>query len=200
MVLVIVGLYGIVAYLAFEPQKRNRHPSRPGLDARADRQAGAPRQPMDAGGRNRHRPAARRGCDAGGTRAPLRALADGWWNGGRRDVSARGGRGSCRRSSRVARGTCPSRRRDALRVSRDALLSECDVYDLLARAARPRALSVPGSTKNGPPESRAAESPRIGDAVKCERLPGETTMVERLSRRHLCDHCRTYVNSGIAAD
>ena len=46
--------------------------------------------------------------------------ADGWWKDGRRDVSARGGRYSCGGDSRVARGTCPSRRRDALRVSRDA--------------------------------------------------------------------------------
>ena len=70
-------------------------------------------------------------------------------------------------SSRVARGTCPSRRRDALRVSRHVLLSECGVYDLLARAARPRALSVPGSTKN---RASRVKSGRVAENRRCREM------------------------------
>ena len=53
MALVIVGLVRHRRVSRREPEARNRHPSRPGLDARANRHAGASRQSVDDGGWNR---------------------------------------------------------------------------------------------------------------------------------------------------
>ena len=89
IVMVTVGLYGIIAYLAVEPAERDRHPAVARLDARTDRASRASRQSLAAGGRPAHRAAARRLGDAWGELAAVRVVAD------RRDDDDGRDRGAC---------------------------------------------------------------------------------------------------------